>query len=164
MRKEEENMKYPETAARLREALSDAGFRQRDLTNEVTLNESSISRYVNGMNAPSFENALQIGKVLNVNPLWLLGYDVPKHEKQDLDSPMTQPEPKPEPELTFDYRSAHIIAIRVEKIRKEALRLIGETAVNCTGDHAVEAINYIAGVVDLAAALIEREKEKEDDE
>ena len=76
----------------------------------------------------------------------------------------TQPkpaQPKPEPELTFDYRSAHIIAIRVEKIRKEALWLIGETAVNCTGDHAVEAINYIAGVVNLAAALIEREKEKE---
>ena len=65
-------------------------------------------------------------------------------------------QPKPEPELTFN-RPGPLMAVTVEKIRKEALRLISETAMSGAKDQALEDIGYIAGVADLAAALIGEE-------
>lgn len=71
-------MKYPETAKRLREALADKNVQQQDLADKTGVQKSSISQYVNGSHKPSNISAAKIGKVLNVNPLWLMGFDVEK--------------------------------------------------------------------------------------
>ena len=69
------------TAERLAKALSDARIGQRELAKKANIKESSISHYINGRHSPSKESAEAIAKVLDVNPAWLMGFDVPKEEK-----------------------------------------------------------------------------------
>lgn len=40
------------------------------------ISKLSISQYLNGSHAPSNISSGKIGKVLNVEPLWLMGFDV----------------------------------------------------------------------------------------
>lgn len=71
-------MKHSETARRIKEAMTDKGIIAQDLANETGINKASISHYVNGSHIPSNISAAKIGKVLNVNPLWLMGFEVGK--------------------------------------------------------------------------------------
>ena len=70
-------MKNEITAKRLVLALSNANMKARELADKSGVNKSSISQYVNGTHAPSNINAGKMAKVLGVNPVWLMGYDVP---------------------------------------------------------------------------------------
>lgn len=72
-------MKYEESARRLIEAMKDIGIKQRELADKAQVTESSISHYVNGSHAPSNKTAGKLAEILNVNPVWLMGFDVPKH-------------------------------------------------------------------------------------
>lgn len=71
-------MRYELTALRLREALHDADLSQQQLADKSHIGKSSISHYINGLNVPGHKSAYALGQVLNVNPLWLMGLDVPK--------------------------------------------------------------------------------------
>lgn len=68
---------YQETAARLRSALDRAGLRAQDLANQSGIGKSSISQYLSGSHAPSNKSAGRMADVLGVNPVWLMGFDVP---------------------------------------------------------------------------------------
>ena len=76
-------MKFEKTALRFKEALNICGLSQQELANKSGIGKSSISHYVNGSNEPGNKAAYALAKVLNVNPAWLMGLDVP----------MTLPEP-----------------------------------------------------------------------
>ena len=69
-------MKNELTAKRLQIALNRSNMRPQDLADASGVSKSSISQYVNGSHSPSNISAAKIGKVLNVNPLWLMGFDV----------------------------------------------------------------------------------------
>lgn len=73
-------MKYPEIAKRIKIALNNKGMKARELSLKCDLNESMISHYVNGRYAPSNISAAKMADVLDVNPLWLMGFDVPMKE------------------------------------------------------------------------------------
>ena len=73
-------MKYSITAKRLNEALNDNNMTQQDLADKSQIGKSSISHYINGTHAPGNKAAYEMGNVLNVNPLWLMGLDAPKDE------------------------------------------------------------------------------------
>lgn len=73
-------MKYPETARRLTEAMSEKRMTAQELSEKSGIGKSSISHYVNGTNRPHNLNAGAIAEVLGVNPLWLMGFDDQKHE------------------------------------------------------------------------------------
>ena len=70
-------MKNEITAKRLQQALSSANMTQQELADKCKINKASISQYINGSHAPSNISSGKMGEVLNVNPLWLMGYDVP---------------------------------------------------------------------------------------
>lgn len=70
-------MKNEITAKRLQIALSDNNMKAQELANKSGVGKASISQYVNGSHAPSNINAGKMAKVLGVNPVWLMGYDVP---------------------------------------------------------------------------------------
>lgn len=70
-------MKNEITAKRLRLALDNAGMKSKELAEKSQVSKSSISQYINGSHAPSNISAGKIGKVLGVNPLWLMGFDTP---------------------------------------------------------------------------------------
>lgn len=61
---------------RLLEAMKIRGITATELSKKSGLNKSSVSRYLSGETIP---RSLAIGKMasaLNVNPAWVLGYDV----------------------------------------------------------------------------------------
>lgn len=93
-------MQYPETAQRLRFALDRAGLKAQDLSNQSGIGKSSISQYLSGSHAPSNKSAGAMAEVLGVNPVWLMGFDVP------MTSPLTTEISDYERTLIDAYRSA----------------------------------------------------------
>lgn len=75
-------MKYPVTAQRLRQILTEKGLSQQDLANASDVNKSSVSQYLNGTHAPSNISAGKMAAVLGVNPVWLMGFDAPMHDQK----------------------------------------------------------------------------------
>lgn len=73
-------MKNTLTANRLNEALHDANMTAQELSNKSGVSKNSISQYRNGVFKPSPVSSAAIGRVLGVNSLWLMGYDVAKEE------------------------------------------------------------------------------------
>lgn len=69
-------MKNEITAKRLSLALSNANLKPQELADRSGVSKSSISQYVNGSHAPSNISSGKMAKVLNVSPLWLMGFDV----------------------------------------------------------------------------------------
>lgn len=69
-------MKNELTAKRLQKALSDVNMNQQELADKSGVSKASISQYINGSHAPSNISSGKMGKVLNVEPLWLMGFDV----------------------------------------------------------------------------------------
>lgn len=64
-------------ASRIKEAMALIGKTQADLVRETGLNKSTISRYLSGECEPK---QIAIGKLafsLDVDEMWLWGYDVP---------------------------------------------------------------------------------------
>lgn len=74
------NMKCPETARRLRQAMEAETISQSELSIRSGVREASISQYVHGSHSPSQGAAEAIGRVLGVSPLWLMGLDVPMNQ------------------------------------------------------------------------------------
>ena len=74
-------MKNPITANRLALALSNANMIPQELANVSGVSKASISQYLNGSHAPSNISSGKMAKVLDVNPVWLMGFDVPMKEK-----------------------------------------------------------------------------------
>lgn len=64
---------------RIKEALNDNSLKAIELAEKSGLAKATISHYVTGTRVPSRENAASIGKVLGVNPAWLMGFDTPKY-------------------------------------------------------------------------------------
>lgn len=71
-------MKYPVSAQRLKEAMESKGMKAVDLSAKSGVLRSSLSQYINGSHNMSNKAAGAIGEVLDVNPLWLMGFDVPQ--------------------------------------------------------------------------------------
>lgn len=62
---------------RLNMALSIREMRPKDLATRTGLSEATISQYRNGYTEPKTDKLALIARVLNVNPTWLLGLNVP---------------------------------------------------------------------------------------
>lgn len=70
-------MRNPETAARLSEAMAISNMTAKELSDKSGVSESSISQYLHGLFAPRNKTAAKLADVLHVNPMWLMGFDVP---------------------------------------------------------------------------------------
>lgn len=79
-------MKNELTAKRLQLALENAGISQQELAEKSNVSKASISQYVNGSHAPSNISSGKMGKVLNVEPMWLMGFDVEMRKEQSSES------------------------------------------------------------------------------
>ena len=65
------------TAERMRSAMTLRGISQADIANHTGIGKSSISTYLTGEYEPKQRNLHKIADVLNVDPGWLMGLDVP---------------------------------------------------------------------------------------
>lgn len=68
---------FPVTAERLQYALDRKGWSASMLVGATGISKSSISQYLHGYHAPTNIKAQIIGKALDVNPMWLMGFDAP---------------------------------------------------------------------------------------
>ena len=62
---------------RLNEALIARKITRNELADKCGINKGTISRYLRGETIPRSFAIGRIAKALNVNPAWILGYDVP---------------------------------------------------------------------------------------
>lgn len=70
-------MKNEETAKRLKLAMDYKNLTAKQLSDKSGVSEPSISQYVHGTFAPRNKTAAKLAKILQVNPMWLMGFDVP---------------------------------------------------------------------------------------
>lgn len=86
-------MKKYNTAERLQTILAERNLKQIDLynlalpiceKNNIKLYRSHISQYVNGVIEPSQEKIVILSEALHISPAWLMGFDVPMVESNDL--------------------------------------------------------------------------------
>ena len=73
--------KTSNTSNRLKEAMSVLQIKQTDLARATGLSKGGISNYVIGRYEPKADIINKLAKALNVDPVWLMGYDVPMERK-----------------------------------------------------------------------------------
>jgi transcriptional repressor len=65
------------TANRLNKALKLRGMKPTELHEKTGIGKSSISQYMSGLVKPKQDRIYLMAVALNVNELWLMGYDSP---------------------------------------------------------------------------------------
>ena len=73
--------KLAEVSKRIKQALDYKDMSQQELSRISGVSKSSISQYISQFSAPSKMTAERLARALGVNPLWIMGLDVPM--KQD---------------------------------------------------------------------------------
>lgn len=68
-------------STRIKEAMMLTEKTQADLVRETGLNKSTISRYLSGTIEPKQIAISRLASSLNVDEMWLWGYDVPMQKK-----------------------------------------------------------------------------------
>ena len=69
--------KMESISARLQRAMSIRNLKQIDLVEKTQIPKASISQYISGYAEPKSDRIYLLAKALDVNPVWLAGFDVP---------------------------------------------------------------------------------------
>lgn len=115
-------MKYPVVAKRITEIMAEKNLRAQDVANLTGISKASISQYVNGSNSPSNLTASKLSKVLDVSPLWLMGFDFDKNgnpQASETDSASVKAELPVVPAPQIDY----MIETKIGKIIVEVSKM-----------------------------------------
>lgn len=76
-------MKQSDFASRLALALEQRNMKAVDLSRKTNVSEGTISCYINGKYQAKQNRVKVFADALNVNPAWLMGYDVPMDEQSE---------------------------------------------------------------------------------
>ena len=71
-------------SVRLAEALSIRRMKQADLCNKTGIPKSAMSQYISGAFEPKQDRLTIIAQALDVDPVWLMGYDVPMEREKEI--------------------------------------------------------------------------------
>ena len=69
-------------ASRIKKALSIRNRKQSELCEKTNIPKSALSEYISGAYEPKQDRVFIIAHALHVDPVWLMGFDVPM-EKED---------------------------------------------------------------------------------
>lgn len=98
---------------RIAKALAIRGMRQYELCAKTQIPKSAISQYISGAFYPKQDRIYIIAQALNVDPVWLMGYDVPMEKTE-------------EPEEKTKSSPTELQLSEGEKVMLEVFRLIPE--------------------------------------
>lgn len=87
-------MKKSDFASRLSQALETRGMKAADLSKKTKVAEGTISCYINGRYEAKQNRVQVFAEALDVNPAWLMGYDVPMEAERSQLAPAPRPIPK----------------------------------------------------------------------
>ncbi len=90
-------MKQSDFASRLSQALEVRGMKAADLSKKTKVAEGTISCYINGRYEAKQNRVQVFAEALNVNPAWLMGYDVPMEAERPAPAKKTTIPPGFEP-------------------------------------------------------------------
>ena len=74
-------------AARLKKALSIRNMTQAELCQKTKIPKSALSEYLKGLYDPKQDRLLILSEALSVDPVWLMGFDVPMEQDNKKISP-----------------------------------------------------------------------------
>lgn len=74
-------------ATRIRKALSIRNMTQSELCRKTKIATSAMSEYIKGLYEPKQDKVYIMSQALNVDPVWLMGFDVPMEKEQKKFSP-----------------------------------------------------------------------------
>ena len=73
-------------STRIKKALSIRGMKQSEICEKTKIPKSALSEYISGAYEPKQDRLVLIAQALDVDPVWLMGFDVPM-EKEKKSSP-----------------------------------------------------------------------------
>ena len=113
---------------RLIKAMDREGIRAADLARKTGLLESTISQYRSGYAKPKVERLALLANALHVNPVWLMGLDVPMDVQTN--APPTDyyldPEAAEIAQRVFDDPDLRILFHAAQDVSPENIRLAAE--------------------------------------
>ena len=71
-------------SVRISKALSIRGMKQSELCEKTGIPKSAISQYISGSFEPKQDRLFIIAQALDVDPVWLMGFDVPMEKKKEI--------------------------------------------------------------------------------
>ena len=109
-------------SVRIRKALSIRNMTQTELCTKAKISKSSLSEYLSGKYVPRQDKTYMIAQALNVDPVWLMGYDVPMEKKEE---PKVKKDSPSEENLTEGEKLMLELFRRIPEDRQqEALELL----------------------------------------
>lgn len=90
----------------------------------IKLNKNDLSQYVSGKVEPGQNKTFILSKALNINPAWLMGYDVEMKENTDTETIKKPALTKPETTLLTNYNKLNNIGQNEASKRVEELTYI----------------------------------------
>jgi len=123
-------MKNEETATRLKIAMEKKNLTAKQLSDKSGVSEPSISQYLHGIFAPRNQTAAKLAKVLQVNPMWLMGFDVPMESNDFLQRLASG-------ELKMDSMPNQAFVMKIDELSREMTPL--------QMDHILKYAEFIKG-------------------
>ena len=71
-------------STRIAKALAIRGMKQSELREKTGIPKSAISQYISGSFEPKQDRLFLIAQALDVDPVWLMGFDVPMEKKKEI--------------------------------------------------------------------------------
>lgn len=104
---------------RLIEAMDLREMKSVDLCNKTGIRDSTISQYRSGYAEPKTDKLNIIAKALDVNPVWLMGLDVP----MEIEAPKTKENASALADIMKDARLLEVVKkiMKMSAEKKEAL-------------------------------------------
>ena len=82
------------TSERLKEIIRERNLSQSKIARMTNIPKTTMNDYCAGRFEPKSNNLMTLSKVLNVEPRWLMGYDIPKNKnisvRDDIDTLLGQ--------------------------------------------------------------------------
>lgn len=85
-----EEKKNDSCSLRIRKALSERNMKQSELCRKTGIPKSAMSEYISGAYEPKQDRIFIIAQALNVDPVWLMGFNVPMEKKKEVSPEQVQ--------------------------------------------------------------------------
>lgn len=71
-------------STRIKKALSIRGMKQSEICEKTKIPKSALSEYISGAYEPKQDRLFLIAQALEVDPVWLMGFDVPMEKEKKI--------------------------------------------------------------------------------
>lgn len=113
--------KVSNSANRIKELLEMNNMSQADFCRKTGLSRSIVSLYINGKREPAQDNIFAISQNFNVDPAWVMGFDVPMNRKYATENAAILAKVRNDEELT---KALKVYFSLPEDKKKYAIKLI----------------------------------------